>query len=61
VTEGSADQRAAVYLNFAEREAHGRSALYEALARGVADDVRTLFVLANFHEPSSSQTCFSQR
>jgi hypothetical protein len=46
MTEGSGDRLAAVYLNFADREAHGRSALYETLARGVANDVRTLFMLA---------------
>ena len=46
MTEGSAERLAAVYLNFAEREAHGRSALYETLARGIANDVQTLAVLA---------------
>jgi hypothetical protein len=45
VTKGSADRLAAVYLNFAEREAHGRSALYETLARAVANDVQTLSML----------------
>jgi hypothetical protein len=32
------DEIAAAYRRFAEEEARGRSALYEALARGVADD-----------------------
>src|SRR5215472_3962119 len=37
---------ASVYLTFAEREAHGRSALYETLARGVAADSVALSFLA---------------
>src|SRR5262249_44465610 len=37
-----------VYLAFAEREAHGRSALYETLARGVAGDSVALSFLAEF-------------
>jgi len=46
VTERSTGGLAAVYLHFAEREAHGRSVLYEALARGIANDMRTLFMLS---------------
>jgi Uncharacterized protein conserved in bacteria (DUF2332) len=61
VTEGSAERLAAVYLNFAEREAHGRSALYETLARGIADDVQTLSMLARLPRAKQQPTCFSQR
>src|ERR1700759_4146416 len=42
----STDRIASAYLAFAEREAHGRSALYETLARGVADDSVALAFLA---------------
>jgi hypothetical protein len=42
----STNRIASVYLAFAEREAHGRSALYETLARGVADDSVARFFLA---------------
>jgi hypothetical protein len=40
------EQLAARYLRFADVEAHGRSPLYEALARGVASDAATLDYLA---------------
>jgi hypothetical protein len=36
--DNSTNRIASVYLHFAECEAHGRSALYETLARGVAGD-----------------------
>jgi hypothetical protein len=44
--ENATDRIASVYLAFAEREAHGRSALYETLARGVAGDSLALSFLA---------------
>ena len=36
--DNSTNRIASVYLAFAERQAHGRSALCETLARGVASD-----------------------
>ncbi|MBV8356726.1 MAG: DUF2332 domain-containing protein [Deltaproteobacteria bacterium] len=44
--DNSTNRIASVYLTFAEREAHGRSALYETLARGVAADSVALSFLA---------------
>jgi hypothetical protein len=42
-----ASQVAARYLRFADEEAHGRSPLYEEIARGIADDREVLgFLLA---------------
>ena len=46
IDDHSTNRIASVYLAFAEREAHGRSALYEALARGVAADPVALALLA---------------
>lgn len=46
--ESSTNRIASVYLTFAECEAHGRSALYETLARGVAGDSIMLSFLAEF-------------
>jgi hypothetical protein len=46
--EDSSSRIASVYLAFAEREAHGRSALYETLARGIATDSLALSFLAQF-------------
>src|SRR5215471_11737634 len=48
IDENSTNRIASVYLAFAEREAHGRSALYETLARGVAGDSVALSFLAEF-------------
>lgn len=42
---------AAAYLRFAESEAHGRSPLYEALARGVAADPEILAFLLTVPRP----------
>ncbi len=51
-TEVSSSSRiASVYLAFAEREAHGRSALYEDLARGIAGEPAALFFLAGLPPP----------
>ncbi len=44
--DDNSNRIASVYLAFAEREAHGRSALYETLARGVARDSVALSFLA---------------
>src|SRR5215471_16318508 len=44
--DNSTNRVASVYLAFAEREAHGSSAVYETLARGVAADPVTLAFLA---------------
>jgi len=49
--ENSNDRIASVYLAFAEREAHGRSALYEELARRVARDAVVLSFLATLPRP----------
>jgi hypothetical protein len=57
----STNRIASVYLAFAEREAHGRSALYETLARGVADDSVARFFLAELHERNSNPTCYLRR
>jgi|SRR5208282_2702952 len=46
--ENSTSAIALIYLTFAEREAHGRSALYETLARGVAGDSVARFFVAAF-------------
>ena len=49
---GSAQDRiAAAYRRFAEEEVRGRSALYEALARAVADDSDLLTLLAALPPP----------
>jgi hypothetical protein len=48
IDEESTGRIASIYLTFAEREAHGRSALYETLARGVAGDSVALSFLAEF-------------
>jgi Uncharacterized protein conserved in bacteria (DUF2332) len=44
-----------LYRTFAEREAHGRSELYEALARGVAADPAMLAFLVDLPSPSKRQ------
>lgn len=44
--DDNSNRIASVYLAFAKREAHGRSALYETLARGVARDSVALSFLA---------------
>jgi hypothetical protein len=46
--DSSTNRIASVYLAFAESEAHGRSALYETLAWGVAGDSISLSFLAEF-------------
>ena len=46
--ENSTSRIASVYLAFAEHEAHGRSALYETFARGVAADRVALSFLSEF-------------
>jgi hypothetical protein len=48
MNENSTGRIASAYLAFAEREAHGRSALYETLARGIAADSVALSFLAQF-------------
>jgi hypothetical protein len=48
IGENSTHRIASVYLAFEEQEAHGRSALYETLARGVAGDSVALSFLAEF-------------
>ena len=48
IDENSTNRIASAYLAFAERDAHGRSALYETLARGVAGDSVALSFLAEF-------------
>jgi hypothetical protein len=48
MNENSASRIASAYLAFAEREAHGRSALYETFARGIATDSVALSFLAEF-------------
>jgi hypothetical protein len=50
----SGDAIAGLYRRFAEREARGRSPLYEALARGVAEDRWTLDFLGEL-SPSKRQ------
>jgi len=45
------DETAAAYRRFTDREARGRSPLYEALARGVADDADVLACLAGLPRP----------
>ena len=47
----SGDAIAGLYRRFAEREARGRSPLYEALARGVAEDRWTLDFLGELSPP----------
>jgi hypothetical protein len=49
--ESTSGRIASVYLRFAEREAHGRSALYEDLARGVASEPAALSFLADLPPP----------
>ena len=39
------------YLRFAEEEAHGRSPLYEAITRGVAEDAAAVDFLLTLPEP----------
>jgi Uncharacterized protein conserved in bacteria (DUF2332) len=46
MADNSTNRIASVYLAFTEREAHGRSALFETLARGVAADSVALSFLA---------------
>ena len=46
MAEAEHDTIGAVYRRFAEEEARGRSPLYEALARGVAEDADLLKLLA---------------
>jgi hypothetical protein len=48
IDENSTNRIASAYLAFAQREAHGRSALYETLARGVAGDSIALSFVAGF-------------
>ena len=45
------DRIAAAYRRFADEEAQGRSALYEALARAIADDTALLTLLAAVPPP----------
>jgi hypothetical protein len=49
--ESATHRITSLYLAFAEREAHGRSALYEDMARGVAGDGATLSFLAKLPRP----------
>jgi hypothetical protein len=51
MAEAEHDTIGAVYRRFAEEEARGRSPLYEALARGVAEDADLLKLLAGMPPP----------
>jgi hypothetical protein len=48
MNQNSSDRIASAYMAFAEREAHGRSALYETIARHIAGDSVVLSYLAQF-------------
>lgn len=51
MTEAELERVGAVYRRFADEEARGRSPLYEALARGVAENAQLLKLLAGMPPP----------